>query len=462
VAGSGVSDGQLDEWRLHSTLTSASMTALEGDMSNPISGLPGPRVVRAAAYLSVCTIIAVGLSICLGRTGAAAQNSGAPPSNLGVSDFMRILDARGKIDDLRRAVGIAENLSRQLGNFSKSLPTADSRRKDIDSLSADAKKAAAKAGKLEATKQSLIENAELFDWDFTDGEAVSEPAPFKVRLQRLLEQYAQSPLVVISDQSIISRFSQLSAELVSSFDQLQAETTRKMQFDQQAIDLQKKFVAAVEDLFGKETGSKVERGKAGDAFSAPDFTTPAAPKIAAFKTVIADAFSSFDGALKAMGADPDPYERVRSRILQGISSVVSEFRGELERATESATKTELGRQQLSTWLFVSLTVAFVVVIAMLLFIPRFYTADVQPLVFRSPFFLQLFTVYVLSSSIVILALGGFLESNSLATLLAGISGYVLGQLGKDGVKMQTHGDDGEHHGGAAQRTPRRRSTRRAR
>jgi hypothetical protein len=73
----------------------------------------------------------------------------------------------------------------------------------------------------------------------------------------------------------------------------------------------------------------------------------------------------------------------------------------------------------------------VVVIGMLLCIPIFYNSEVQNLVFRSSFFLQLFTVYVLSSSIVILALGSFLDGNSLATLLAGISGYVLGQLGKD-------------------------------
>jgi sorbitol-specific phosphotransferase system component IIC len=49
---------------------------------------------------------------------------------------------------------------------------------------------------------------------------------------------------------------------------------------------------------------------------------------------------------------------------------------------------------------------------------------------KSEFLLQLATVFVLTSAIIILGIGQFIDRQQLPVLLASISGYVLGQLGK--------------------------------
>jgi len=49
---------------------------------------------------------------------------------------------------------------------------------------------------------------------------------------------------------------------------------------------------------------------------------------------------------------------------------------------------------------------------------------------KAEFLLQFSTVFVLIAAIIILGIGDLIDKDQLPVLLAGISGYVLGQLGK--------------------------------
>jgi hypothetical protein len=85
-----------------------------------------------------------------------------------------------------------------------------------------------------------------------------------------------------------------------------------------------------------------------------------------------------------------------------------------------------------------LLLVFSAVFLVIMVVPRFYPDPVAENVLKSEFLLQFSTVFVLIAAIIILAIGGFIEKNQLPVLLAGISGYVLGQLGSNagGVPVQ--------------------------
>jgi len=76
-----------------------------------------------------------------------------------------------------------------------------------------------------------------------------------------------------------------------------------------------------------------------------------------------------------------------------------------------------------------LLLVFLLVFLVIMIMPRFYPAPVAQNVLKSDFLLQFSTVFVLVAAIIILSIGNFIERNQLPVLLAGISGYVLGQLG---------------------------------
>jgi hypothetical protein len=76
-----------------------------------------------------------------------------------------------------------------------------------------------------------------------------------------------------------------------------------------------------------------------------------------------------------------------------------------------------------------LLIVFLLVFLAIMIMPRFYPAPVAQNVLKSDFLLQFSTVFVLVAAIIILSIGNFIERNQLPVLLAGISGYVLGQLG---------------------------------
>jgi hypothetical protein len=82
------------------------------------------------------------------------------------------------------------------------------------------------------------------------------------------------------------------------------------------------------------------------------------------------------------------------------------------------------------WMLVIFGVAFVV----LFIVPYLYrdadTRSIPGQILTSNFILQFCTVFILTASIVLLGIGRYIEKDQLPVLLAGISGYVLGQLGR--------------------------------
>ena len=81
--------------------------------------------------------------------------------------------------------------------------------------------------------------------------------------------------------------------------------------------------------------------------------------------------------------------------------------------------------------FYWLLILFAAVFLMIMIMPRFYPPSVAQNVLTSEFILQFSTVFVLVAAIIILSIGGFIAPNQVPVLLAGISGYVLGQLGSN-------------------------------
>jgi hypothetical protein len=83
--------------------------------------------------------------------------------------------------------------------------------------------------------------------------------------------------------------------------------------------------------------------------------------------------------------------------------------------------------------FTYLLIVFAGVFLVVMIMPRFYPDAVAINVLKSEFLLQFSTVFVLIAAIIILAIGELIAKDQLPVLLAGISGYVLGQLGKTGA-----------------------------
>ena len=81
--------------------------------------------------------------------------------------------------------------------------------------------------------------------------------------------------------------------------------------------------------------------------------------------------------------------------------------------------------------FAYLLIVFAAVFFVIMIMPYFYPQPIAENVLKSEFLLQFSTVFVLVAAIIILAIGGFIARDQLPVLLAGISGYVLGQLGSN-------------------------------
>lgn len=64
------------------------------------------------------------------------------------------------------------------------------------------------------------------------------------------------------------------------------------------------------------------------------------------------------------------------------------------------------------------------------------TDSIAAQILTGPFILQFSTVFILCASIVLLGIGGFIKEDQLPVLLAGISGYVLGQLGRGAARPE--------------------------
>jgi hypothetical protein len=63
----------------------------------------------------------------------------------------------------------------------------------------------------------------------------------------------------------------------------------------------------------------------------------------------------------------------------------------------------------------------------MLAVPALYTKEVQIQVIANGIILEVFTVFLLIASVLLLGIAGRIPVDSLGTLLGGISGYVLGR-----------------------------------
>lgn len=128
----------------------------------------------------------------------------------------------------------------------------------------------------------------------------------------------------------------------------------------------------------------------------------------------------------------------KSRVNASVEALDGDLKKKIQERNEQMTELEatiplngrslygnkVGAESFNYLLFVFLLVFLVIMI-----MPKYYPAPVAQNVLKSDFLLQFSTVFVLVAAIIILSIGNFIERNQLPVLLAGISGYVLGQLG---------------------------------
>ncbi|MDB5577702.1 MAG: hypothetical protein JWR80_2878 [Bradyrhizobium sp.] len=121
-------------------------------------------------------------------------------------------------------------------------------------------------------------------------------------------------------------------------------------------------------------------------------------------------------------------DAVGAELLTRTSDQYAESR-ELEKGISNAAKSLYGNK-VGADSFNYLLIVFAAVFFAIMIMPRFYPEAVAANVLKSEFLLQFSTVFVLVAAIIILAIGELIAKDQLPVLLAGISGYVLGQLGK--------------------------------
>jgi hypothetical protein len=83
--------------------------------------------------------------------------------------------------------------------------------------------------------------------------------------------------------------------------------------------------------------------------------------------------------------------------------------------------------------FTYLLIVFFLVFVIIMILPKLYAPNIATNILKAEFLLQFSTVFVLIAAIIILGIGRFIAQDQLPVLLAGISGYVLGQLGRVGT-----------------------------
>ena len=118
---------------------------------------------------------------------------------------------------------------------------------------------------------------------------------------------------------------------------------------------------------------------------------------------------------------------------------ISDLEGDI-----SSTAKSLYGHAVSEYSFYILLFLFVIVFIVIMITPKFYSSDVANNILRADFILQYSTVFVLIAAIIILSIGGFMTPDHAPTLLAGISGYVLGQLGSN-RRLSTHPEPNGTH-----------------
>jgi hypothetical protein len=119
-------------------------------------------------------------------------------------------------------------------------------------------------------------------------------------------------------------------------------------------------------------------------------------------------------------------EKVKSSLQQEISQLstrINETEAKLLEVDNS-----LGTSNDLTEIIVKWTIPTLgILLVMILVGPKWYRTEIQQEIFSSRIILDLLTVYILVSTILILGLANRIQNEVLGTLLGGISGYVLGR-----------------------------------
>jgi len=109
--------------------------------------------------------------------------------------------------------------------------------------------------------------------------------------------------------------------------------------------------------------------------------------------------------------------------------MITREREKIEGLEENLNK--LSESGISRLLILFAVPLFGILLVVLMLIPKFYeNADTRKMIFEKGILLQLITVFLLTSIILLLGIGNKLNSEVLGTLLGGISVYVLQQSSK--------------------------------
>lgn len=149
--------------------------------------------------------------------------------------------------------------------------------------------------------------------------------------------------------------------------------------------------------------------------------------------------------------DRPPHSEVRHAMLtrikafsddiKAVGSAYDEDMRAVERGIVSSAKATFGAN-LNSEVFLWLLMVFGGIFLLIMISPMFYArTTIAENLLKAEFLLQFSTVFILTAAIIILGIGGFIGEQHLPVLLAGISGYVLGQLGKPGSDIVRNAPD---------------------
>jgi hypothetical protein len=192
-----------------------------------------------------------------------------------------------------------------------------------------------------------------------------------------------------------------------------------------------------------------------DSMSAEDVSASVNRYLEVLKKSAADltAFSSNPETIKAN------VEIITRTYLAGIDKIGEEVATQLKNAVNKLDAVEtsiagsaraLYGNKVGSDSFNYLLYVFAAVFALIMLMPRLYSAQVANNILKAEFLLQFSTVFVLVAAIIILGIGDLIDKQQLPVLLAGISGYVLGQLGQVKPGDNTNVSGSAPSAGAAQ------------
>lgn len=114
--------------------------------------------------------------------------------------------------------------------------------------------------------------------------------------------------------------------------------------------------------------------------------------------------------------------------LRKLTDTRNEVRQEISRLQTSLTEAQQGQSKLDEKVLMWGLPSLGAIMLALMLVPRVYKGTAVPEeIFKSGLLLELMTVFLLTSSILLLGVSSRLDPNVLGTLLGGISGYVLGR-----------------------------------